>query len=127
MGYPKRGSTSSPRKNSTGGIAFCKTWNLIGSPCRQPFASRPKMTGLSITDIWAMNFYQWIDMGKPWFNEFASGRELKDFRRAGVPTPQARSYLNPSNRAWWMKAVSGLVLALGFRIHRSALAARVVG
>src|SRR5262249_10597674 len=70
---------------------------------------------------------KWIDMGKPWFGGLASGRELKDFRRAGVPTTQAKSYLSASNRAWWMKAVSGLALVLGFRIHRSCLAARIVG
>ena len=57
---------------------------------------------------------KWIDMGKPWFGGLASGRELRDFRRAGVPTPQAKSYLSASNRAWWMKAVSGLALALVF-------------
>src|SRR5262249_31605950 len=37
---------------------------------------------------------KWIDMGKPWFNGLASGRELRDFRRAGVLTPQAKSYLS---------------------------------
>jgi formylglycine-generating enzyme required for sulfatase activity len=57
---------------------------------------------------------KWIDMDKPWFNGLASGQELKDFRRAGIPTPQARSYLRASNRAWWMKAASGLALALAF-------------
>jgi formylglycine-generating enzyme required for sulfatase activity len=57
---------------------------------------------------------KWIDMGEPWFNGLASGRELKDFRRAGVPTPQAKSYLSASNRARWMKAASGLALALFF-------------
>src|SRR5262249_20802384 len=53
---------------------------------------------------------KWIDMGKPWFGGLASGRELRDFRRAGVPTPQAKSYLSASNRARWMKAASGLML-----------------
>ena len=53
-------------------------------------------------------------MGKPWFGGLASGRELRDFRRAGVPTPQAKSYLSASNRAWWMKAATGLALALVF-------------
>jgi formylglycine-generating enzyme required for sulfatase activity len=57
---------------------------------------------------------KWIDMGKPWFGGLASGRELKDFQRAGVPTPQAKSYLSASNRAWWMKAATGLALALVF-------------
>jgi formylglycine-generating enzyme required for sulfatase activity len=57
---------------------------------------------------------KWIDMGKPWFGGLASGRELRDFRRTGVPTPQAKSYLSASNRAWWMKAVTGLALALVF-------------
>jgi formylglycine-generating enzyme required for sulfatase activity len=57
---------------------------------------------------------KWIDMGKPWFGGLASGRELRDFRRAGVPTPQAKSYLSASNRSWWMKAVTGLALALVF-------------
>jgi len=57
---------------------------------------------------------KWIDMGKPWFNGLASGRELRDFRRAGMLTPQAKSYLSASNRAWWMKAVNALALALVF-------------
>jgi hypothetical protein len=57
---------------------------------------------------------KWIDMGKPWFGGLASGRELRDFRRAGVPTRQAKSYLSASNRAWWMKAATGLALALVF-------------
>ena len=57
---------------------------------------------------------KWVDMGKPWFRDLASGRDLKDLRRAGVRTPQARSYLSASNRAWWMKTVTGLVLAFVF-------------
>src|SRR5215813_8548188 len=57
---------------------------------------------------------KWIDMGKPWFGGLASGRELKDFRRAGVLTSETKSYLSPSDRAWWVKAGSGLALALVF-------------
>jgi len=57
---------------------------------------------------------KWIEMGKPWFGGLASGRELKDFRCAGVVTPQAKSYLAASDRAWWTKAVGGLALALVF-------------
>jgi hypothetical protein len=57
---------------------------------------------------------KWIDMGKPWFGGLASGRELKDFRRAGVLTSETKSYLSASDRAWWMKAASGLALALVF-------------
>jgi Novel STAND NTPase 1/Domain of unknown function (DUF4062) len=57
---------------------------------------------------------KWEEMGKPWFGGLASGRELKDFRRAGVPTLQAKSYLSASKRAWWIKAVSGLALVLVF-------------
>jgi len=43
---------------------------------------------------------KWIDMGKPWFNGLASARELRDFRRAGVHTSQAKIYLSASNRGW---------------------------
>jgi formylglycine-generating enzyme required for sulfatase activity len=57
---------------------------------------------------------KWEEMGKPWFNGLASGRELKDFRRAGVATAQAKNYLKASKHAWWMKTISALTLVLLF-------------
>jgi hypothetical protein len=50
---------------------------------------------------------KWIDMGKPWFGGLASGRELKDFRRAGVPTRQAKRYLRPVTAHGGLKRLAG--------------------
>src|SRR5262244_934609 len=56
---------------------------------------------------------KWIDMGKPWFGGLASGRELKDFRRAGVATSETKSYLSASHRANWLwKGAIGLAIFL---------------
>lgn len=55
---------------------------------------------------------KWADMGKPWFSWVASGRELKDFRQAGVPTSEVTAYLNASHRAWWIKAFLAISLVL---------------
>ncbi len=57
---------------------------------------------------------KWEDMGKPRFSALASGRELKDFRRAGVPTVQAREYLNASRQAVSIRNGTAAVLAATF-------------
>ncbi len=57
---------------------------------------------------------KWEEMGKPPLNGLASGRELKDFRRAGVPTLQTKEYLSASRRAVWFRNGTGVVLAAIF-------------
>ena len=42
---------------------------------------------------------KWVEMGKPWFGGLASGRELRDFRQAGIPTRLAKEYITASRRA----------------------------
>jgi formylglycine-generating enzyme required for sulfatase activity len=54
---------------------------------------------------------KWEDMGKPRFSALASGRELKDFRRAGVPTRQAKEYLSASRRGVWLRNGTAIVSA----------------
>ena len=70
---------------------------------------------------------KWEEMGKPRFNGLASGRELKDFRRAGVPTVQAKEFLQASRRAVWLRNGTGVVLASVFFVDRVGVAARIVG
>ena len=41
---------------------------------------------------------KWIDMGKPWFGGLASGRELRDFRRAGVPHTASQGVMLPERQ-----------------------------
>src|SRR5262249_8557236 len=46
---------------------------------------------------------KWVDMGRRWFSGLASGREYRDFCRAGVITTQEmKDYLGISRRAHWM-------------------------
>jgi formylglycine-generating enzyme required for sulfatase activity len=59
---------------------------------------------------------KWEEMGKPRFNWLASRRELKVFRRAGVPTQQAKEYLKASRRAVWFRYGTGVVLASLFLV-----------
>jgi hypothetical protein len=56
---------------------------------------------------------KWADMGKPWFNGLASGRERKDFQRSGVPTLLAKKYLEASRRAQWLRT-AGIVVPIVF-------------
>jgi hypothetical protein len=56
---------------------------------------------------------KWADMGKPWFNGLASGRERKDFQRNGVPTLLAKKYLDASRRAQWLRT-AGIVVPIVF-------------
>ena len=57
---------------------------------------------------------KWEEMGKPWFDGLASGREYQDFRRSmTAATPLTKAYLDASARARWMQAgVIGIVLLL---------------
>ena len=59
---------------------------------------------------------KWVEMGEPWFSGLTTGRELKDFRRAGVPTAQAKAYLSASKRAWRLKTFAGLAFASIFLV-----------
>jgi formylglycine-generating enzyme required for sulfatase activity len=54
---------------------------------------------------------KWVNMGKPWFSGLAAGREYRDFRRAGVPTLEAKEYLQASRRAVWLRDGAVVVLA----------------
>ena len=63
---------------------------------------------------------KWEEMGKPRFNGLASGRELKDFRRAVVPTRQTKEYLQASRRAVWLRNGAVVVLASIFFLIASA-------
>ena len=56
---------------------------------------------------------KWADMGKPWFNGLASGRERKDFQRSGISTPLAKKYLDASRRAQWLRT-AGIVMPIVF-------------
>lgn len=63
---------------------------------------------------------KWLDMGRPWFSGLASKREVKDFRKAGVPTSATKNYLRASNRAWWIKSCAALVSLLIFVVIAKA-------
>ena len=64
---------------------------------------------------------KWADMGKPWINGLASGPELKDFQRTGVPTPLAKKYVSASRRAVWLrKGTGGFLLLVLFVIMWAA-------
>ncbi len=52
---------------------------------------------------------KWEEMGKPWFGGLASGRELRDFRHAGIPTRLAKEYIAASRRAVLIRIGSILV------------------
>ncbi len=60
---------------------------------------------------------KWVNMGKPWFDGLASGREYKDFRQAGgTATSVMKDYLVASRRAQWllnMAVTSVLLLVAG--------------
>ena len=51
---------------------------------------------------------KWLEMGQPWFSGLTTGRELKDFRRAGVMSAQVNAYLRASKRAWGIKWLTGI-------------------
>lgn len=55
---------------------------------------------------------KWEQMGKPRFSGLASGRELKDFRRSGVPTKVTREYLSASQRTKWLRNGASVILAV---------------
>jgi formylglycine-generating enzyme required for sulfatase activity len=54
---------------------------------------------------------KWVEMGRPWFSGLASGRERKDFGRAGIPTLLAKEYLKASRWGQWLRGV-GIVLPM---------------
>ncbi|MDH5739382.1 MAG: DUF4062 domain-containing protein [Nitrospira sp.] len=55
---------------------------------------------------------KWEELGKPWFDGVASGREYQDFRRSmTAATPLTKAYLGASARARWIQAG-----AMGFAI-----------
>jgi hypothetical protein len=59
---------------------------------------------------------KWQEMGKPWFSGLPSGREYKDFRRAGmVGLPLTKEYLHASRRARRIQTavIAVVVLAVG--------------
>ena len=59
---------------------------------------------------------KWQEMGKPWFSGLASGREYRDFRRAGMAaTPLTKEYLDASRQAKCIQAnlLGTLILLLG--------------
>jgi hypothetical protein len=52
---------------------------------------------------------KWQEMGKPWFSGLASGREYRNFRRAGTAaTPLTNEYLGASRRKTW--AVNSIIV-----------------
>ncbi|MBS0151886.1 MAG: SUMF1/EgtB/PvdO family nonheme iron enzyme [Nitrospira sp.] len=55
---------------------------------------------------------KWEELGKPWFDGLASGREYQDFRRSmTAATPLMKAYLDASSRAKWIQAGAiGLVM-----------------
>jgi formylglycine-generating enzyme required for sulfatase activity len=58
---------------------------------------------------------KWKQSGKPWLRApLASGRQLREFRRANAPTPDAAAYLRASRtRRWVLRGLAaGLVLAV---------------
>jgi formylglycine-generating enzyme required for sulfatase activity len=63
---------------------------------------------------------KWVQMGKPRFSGLAFGRELKDFRRAGVPSREAKEFLHASRRAAWFRNGTGIVLAAIFVVIAAA-------
>jgi len=63
---------------------------------------------------------KWQEMGKPRFSGLASGRELRDFRRTGVSTREAKEYLHASRRAVWFRNGTGAVLAVIFIVIAAA-------
>jgi formylglycine-generating enzyme required for sulfatase activity len=57
---------------------------------------------------------KWAEMGRPWFDGLASGREYQDFRRSrAAATPLTKDYLVASARARWVQAG---VIGLGMLI-----------
>lgn len=59
---------------------------------------------------------KWEQQGKHWFNGLASGREYKDFRRAGgTATALIKEYLAASRRARWIQTavIAVVVLVVG--------------
>jgi len=58
---------------------------------------------------------KWDEMGKPWLSGLASGRERKDFRKAGILTDLTSQYLNASLRGQVIKNV-GVMLPLAFML-----------
>ena len=58
--------------------------------------------------------HKWEELGKPWFDGLASGREYQDFRRSmTAATPLTNAYLDASARARWIRAgAMGMVLLL---------------
>jgi len=55
-----------------------------------------------------MRARKWEAMGKPWFRGLAALPEVREFRRAGVPTVLGKEYLKASRRAYWLQM--GLVV-----------------
>jgi len=55
-----------------------------------------------------MRARKWEAMGKPWFRGLAAFPEVREFRRAGVPTVLGKEYLKASRRAYWLQM--GLVV-----------------
>lgn len=55
---------------------------------------------------------KWEELGKPWFDGLASGREYQDFRRSmTAATPLTKAYLEASARARWLQVGAiGVVL-----------------
>lgn len=59
---------------------------------------------------------KWEQLGKPWFSGLASGREYKDFQRAGgTATALTKAYLGASRRARWIQTgvIAVVVLVAG--------------
>ena len=54
---------------------------------------------------------KWEQRGKPWFGGLASGREYRDFRRAGgTATALTKEYLGASRRARWIQTALVVVV-----------------
>jgi Domain of unknown function (DUF4062)/AAA ATPase domain len=64
-----------------------------------------------------MQARKWEAMGKPWFKGMAALPEMREFRRAGVPTVLGKEYLKASRWAFWiligltiMSSIGGAIL-----------------
>lgn len=56
---------------------------------------------------------KWVELGRPWFDGLASGREYQDFRRSkAAATPLTKDYLAASVRARWMQAGAAGIVTL---------------